>query len=180
MKTWILATAALIAAPVAAQTAAAEQAPTVTQSADDATQPRARNKMRQAPRQHMRNKHRTQAQAPMLRNMSPEGRRSLMAAMRTTPEDRAAVGAARDKVNSLIGADKLDSKALAKAMTDERRAVDAQHASKQQRMLAAIEKMSVEDRKALATDTKAARDKMQARMEAWRNRTSKTGTEQTQ
>ncbi|MFA5582474.1 MAG: periplasmic heavy metal sensor, partial [Paracoccaceae bacterium] len=159
MKTLILATAALIAAPVAAQSAATPtQAPATTQA--DKASPRSGHMMHK--KSHMKRP------APMFRGMSEAGRKELMTAMRASQDDRAAVSAARDKIAALVGADKLDSKALQTAMDEERRAVDAQHARQQQRVLAAISKLSTEDRKAFAADTQKARAKMRERMDSWR------------
>lgn len=153
MKTLILATAALMAAPALAQTAA-PPAP-----AAGAMTPALKA-------ERMRAMH---AQRPhMLGNLSPEGRKILSEAMHGTQEDRAAVKAARDRISALVGADRLDVPALKRAMDDERRLVDGQHAKRQQAMLAAVQKLSIEDRKAFAADASKARADVEKRTAQWR------------
>jgi Spy/CpxP family protein refolding chaperone len=105
----------------------------------------------------------------MFGNVSPEGRTILSEAMRTgRPEDRAQVQAARDRINSLIGADRLDMAALRKAMAEERALVDAQHARRQAALLEAVGKLSPADRKAFAEDAMKGRRQAEARAHAWR------------
>ena len=106
----------------------------------------------------------------MFRNMSPEGRKLMIDAMRplADPQQRAQLKAARDRVNSLLVADKLDSTALARAMDDERRLVDAQHARRQQALLGALQKMSAEDRKAFAAASQMGREQMADRLKRYR------------
>ena len=147
MKTLILATAALIAAPVLAQTA--PHAPAAGASAP-------------------RGEHARPARGPMLSTVSPEGRKILREAMRGSQEDHAAVRAARDRINALVGAEKLDLAALKRAMDDERRLIDGQHAKRQQSMLAAVQKLSAEDRKAFAADARKARADVEKRTDEWR------------
>lgn len=149
MKTLILATAALLAAPALAQTAA---------PAAPATGPQKVERVRPM---HM---HR----GPMFGNVSPEGRRILMEAMRGSTDNRAAVKAARDRINTLVGADRLDTAALKRAMDAERRLVDSEHARRQSAMLAAVQKLSAEDRKAFAADASKARADVEKRTIEWR------------
>lgn len=106
----------------------------------------------------------------MFRNMSPEGRKLMMDAMRplADPAQRAQVKAARDRVNQLLTADRLDAGALGRAMDDERRLVDAQHAKRQQALLGALQKMSVEDRKAFAASSQMGRERMDGMMQRYR------------
>ena len=147
MKTLILTTAALLAAPALAQTAPAA-APT---SAD--AKPKAGAK-----RMHH----------PMLfGNVSPEGRAILRETMRSNPEDRTALRATRDRINDIVGAEKLDVNALKRAMDDERRLIDSQHAKRQAALLAAIQKLSPADRKAFAEDARKGRDEIEARVKRW-------------
>ncbi len=159
MKRIILATAALIAMPAMAQSTTTSTAP-----AQPATPAMAVQKgMGSGMGRHMRH-------GPMFPSMSEAGRKQMMEAMRSAPEDRDAIKAARDKVAAVIGADKLDVNALKRAMDDERRLVDTQHSRHQATMLATIQKLSAEDRKAFAQDVAKARDNMKARAEQWRAR----------
>lgn len=107
---------------------------------------------------------------PMFGNVSPEGRNILMEAMRGAGGDRSAIHASRDRVNAVIGADKLDVAALKRAMDDERRLVDAQQAKRQDAMLVAVQKLSVTDRKAFAADAMKARAGVEKRTAEWRKR----------
>ena len=104
----------------------------------------------------------------MFSSVSPEGRKILAEAMRGPAENNAAIRTARDKVNSVVGADKLDVNALKRAMDEERRLVDAQHARRQQALLAAIQKLAPEDRKAFAADAMKARINVERRTAEWR------------
>lgn len=151
MKTIILATAALLAAPAIAQTA-----PSAAPVPPGADAPR-RDGARAVPR------------GAMFPNVSPEGRAILRETLREgSPEDRAALMAARDRINSLVGAERLDVAALKRAMDDERRLVDSHHAKRQANMLAAIQKLSPADRKAFAEDARNARARVEARTSQWR------------
>ena len=154
MKTLILATAALLAAPALAQTTA----PTPPQAPAAGAAPQRPDKMRMV---HVR-------RGPMFGNVSPEGRQILREAMRGSAEDGTAVRTARDKVNGIVGADKLDVNALKRAMDEERRLVDSQHARRQQALLAAIQKLTPEDRKAFAADAAKARINVEKRTAEWR------------
>lgn len=162
MKSFILATAALLAAPVMAQPAASQTAPAAQSQQQDGSRARM---MRPGSKGHMRH-------GRMFAGMSADGQKLILNAMRSSPEDRAAVKAARDKIAGLLGADKLDSKALKSAMDEERRTVDAQHARQQQRLLDALGKLSVQDRKAFAAATQKARTEMRNRTAQWRARAS--------
>lgn len=158
MKTLILATAALLAAPVLAQTPPPPPPPSQPQAPATGAAPQRPDRARIV---HMQ-------RGPMFGNVSPEGRKILGEAMRGSAEDRTAVHAARDKVNAAVGADKLDLNALKRAMDEERRLVDAQHARRQQALLAAVQKLSVEDRKAFAADARKARVNVEKRTAEWR------------
>lgn len=108
---------------------------------------------------------------PMFGAVSPEGRQILGEAMRAvTREDRAALVAARDRINALVAADKLDLRAVGQAMEAERRMVDAGHAKRQAALLAALPRLSQEDRQAFAEDARTGRDNMEARAAQWRKR----------
>ncbi len=105
-------------------------------------------------------------------NMSPEGRQVLAEAMRgeAGAEERARVRAARDRVLALVAAERLDVAALRRAMEEERRLVEQQHAARQARMLAAFQKMSAEDRRAFAENAMRGREMAELRAERWRSR----------
>ncbi len=98
----------------------------------------------------------------MFAGMSPEGRRMMVESMKafSNAQDRSALKAARDRVNQAVAADRFDPAALAKAMDDERRIVDGQHARRQQALIAALQKLSPEDRKAFAKASQMGRERM--------------------
>lgn len=145
MKWHVALTAALLALPVAAH-----------------AQPPAEN--RPAAEQKRR--------PPMFANVSPEGRKLLGEAMRANSrEHRQALDDARNRVNRLVAAEKLDVPALRQAMEAERRLVDASHARRQAALLAALQKMSVEDRKTFAAEATRGRESVNARTSEWRKRT---------
>jgi uncharacterized membrane protein len=102
-------------------------------------------------------------------NVSEDGRKILRETMRPDPADREALRAARDRINTLVAADRLDVAALKRAMEDERRLVDSQHAKRQATMIAAFQKLSAADRKAFAQDAQRGRQMMDARMARWRD-----------
>lgn len=105
----------------------------------------------------------------MFGNVSEEGRALLSAALRSsTPEDRAALRAARDRVNALIAADRLDVPALRRAMDEERRLVAQQQARRQAALLEAVQKLSLADRRAFAADAGKGRRKAERRAAEWR------------
>lgn len=163
MKFFPLAVAALIAVPAAAQ-----QTPTPATPAPQAQKQAPGQAMGQAMgRRHAAGMAR---HGPMFADMSAEGRQQLFGAMRGTAEERSAAKAARDRINTLIAADSLDSAALRRAMDDERKLMDTQRARRQTAMLAAIEKLSTADRKAFADATNRARARVEARTNDWRQR----------
>lgn len=104
----------------------------------------------------------------MFPNVSSEGRALLRQAMATSEADRAAVRAARERVNALIAADRLDVAALGKAMAEERALVDRQQAARQSALLVALQQMSAADRQAFAEDARRGRDRMEKRVMRWR------------
>lgn len=153
--------AALLAMPAIAQTAA----PAAPAQQGMAAGPEARGKA--PPRGWRKGQH---AGGGMFRNLSPEGRKLMVEAMRplADPQQRAQVKAARDRVNQLLVADRLDAAALGRAMDEERRLVDAQHARRQQALLGALQKMSAEDRKAFAASSRMGRERMDDMMRRYR------------
>ncbi len=108
----------------------------------------------------------------MFQSLSPEGRQTMVQAMRDAREDvdRTQIRAARERVGTILAADKLDVTALRNAMDAERRLVDARHKVRQDAMLAAFQKLSAADRKAFVADAKAGADRMKSRMEKRRDR----------
>jgi uncharacterized membrane protein len=94
--------------------------------------------------------------------MSAEGRATLREAMKPRPsaEDRAAVRAARQRVLTLIAADRLDVAAVRRAQAAERDLVVKQHERQQDAMLAAYQKLSAADRKAFADGMRDREERM--------------------
>lgn len=99
-------------------------------------------------------------------SLSPEGRKIMMDAMRETraETDRTELRAARERVGTVLSADRLDVNALRQAMDAERKLVDAQQQRRQEAMIGAFQKLSAADRKAFVADAKAGADRMRARM----------------
>lgn len=116
----------------------------------------------------------------MFASLSDAGRATMMEAMKASDwrAERTEVRAARDRMLTILEADRLDTAALKKAMDEERAISAASHERRQTAMLAAFSKLSVEDRKAFVTDARAMREKMQERMQGrmgermqrWRDR----------
>jgi uncharacterized membrane protein len=102
----------------------------------------------------------------MFQSLSEEGRATMREAMRagSRQTERAEIKVARDRMLTLLEADKLDTAALKRAMDEERRISAASHEARQAAMLAAYTKLSVADRKAYVTEARELQDKMQARM----------------
>lgn len=88
----------------------------------------------------------------MLMELSPAGRRIMRDAMRIEESDaeRAALTAARQRVLHLLEADRLDVAGLRQAMAEERRLADRRQQRRQDEMLAALRRLSTEDRRAFA------------------------------
>lgn len=110
--------------------------------------------------------------ARMFSSLSEAGQATMREAMRASSrrEERAEVRAARDRMLTIIAADKLDIAALKKAMDDERKIAAESHENRQAAMLAAITKLSVADRKAYVAEAEQMREKMQERMGERRER----------
>ncbi len=106
--------------------------------------------------------------------LSEAGRSTMREAMRAGGDDRRAareqVKAARDRMLTVLEADRLDTAALKRAMDDEKRASSASHDRRQTAMLAAFQKLSLEDRKAFVTGARASRERMTERAEGFRER----------
>jgi len=109
----------------------------------------------------------------MFPSMSEAGRATIREAM-MAGDDRAAnrqkVEAARERLLTALAADRFDPAAVKRAMDEERAVAEASRNAKQAAMLAAFQKLSAEDRKAFATDSRAMKDRMGKRMAEWRER----------
>jgi Spy/CpxP family protein refolding chaperone len=99
-------------------------------------------------------------------NLSPEGQTIMRDTMRQAMQDdqRQPLRAARDKISAIVAADRLDVAALRRAMDDERKLMDAQHARRQEMLIAALQKLSPADRKLFAQNAQAGRERMEQRM----------------
>ncbi|WP_310496289.1 hypothetical protein [Sandarakinorhabdus sp.] len=109
--------------------------------------------------------------ARMFPSVSEAGRAIITEAMRAGAdrnEDRARVQVAREKILTLVEADRLDTAAIERAGKEERTAAMASHERRQAAMTAAFAKMSVADRKAFVTDMRANKDRMEQRMRQMR------------
>jgi len=102
----------------------------------------------------------------MFASLSEAGRATMMEAMKASDfrGERTQVRAARDKMLTVLEADKLDMAALKKAMEEERSISAASHERRQAAMLTGFSKLSAEDRKAFVADARQMREKMQERM----------------
>lgn len=109
----------------------------------------------------------------MFPSLSEAGRAAMRDAMKSggdRREEREGVRAARDRMLSLLEADRLDPAALKRAMDDERNAANASRERHQAAMLAAFGKLSAADRKAFVVDSRAMKNRMEQRMSQWRGR----------
>lgn len=101
--------------------------------------------------------------------MSTEGREAMRTAMRAGMEERRAeldkIKGARDRMLAVVEADRLDTAALKRAMDEERSIAAASHDRRQSAMLAALSKLSVEDRKAFVAGARSSRERMAERLE---------------
>ncbi|MGL6044122.1 MAG: hypothetical protein ACRC1J_09375 [Sandaracinobacteroides sp.] len=162
MKTLMIGVALLLAAPSFAQTPPPQGSPGMDAPRGDRPQG-----MRGNGGQRGR----------MFGSMTPEGRAIMGEALRGQPQDRDAVKAARDRITGLVAADRLDVPALKRAMDEERRLVDSQHARRQTALIAGFQKLTLADRKAFAQDARKGRDAMEARAARWRERAAAPGME---
>jgi Spy/CpxP family protein refolding chaperone len=106
----------------------------------------------------------------MWAGMSPEGQAVMRDARKGMADDsgRQKLRDARDRIGTILSADKLDVAALRRAMDDERKLADAQQAARQEAMLAAFQKLSAADRKAFVVNARTGRDRMEQRMQRMR------------
>lgn len=104
--------------------------------------------------------------------MSAEGRATLRQAMKPkpSPEEREAVRAARQRVLSLLAAERLDVAAVRRAQAAERELVVKQHERQQEAMLAAYQKLSAADRQAFAAGMRDREERMLERLKKARER----------
>lgn len=98
--------------------------------------------------------------------MSAEGQQIMRDAMRGQRDDadRQQLRTARERINTLTAAEKLDVSALRKAMADERKLVNDRNAERQESLIRALEKLSPADRKAFAEHARIGRHHVEQRM----------------
>lgn len=139
---------ALLTAPALAQQNPQPQAPAATTKADKPSDKR----------HHRFHRHKS--------NISPEGREILKEAMKGQhdADDRQKLREARERVSTLLAADKLDVPALRAAMQAERQLVNTRHAQRQEALLGVLPKLSAADRKAFAAEARAGGDFVRHRM----------------
>jgi len=110
----------------------------------------------------------------MFSSLSPAGQATMREAMRgnlaARQAEHDAVKAARDRMLTILDADRLDTGALKKAMADERAAANAGRDRMQASMAAGFAKLSLADRRAFVAEAKAMRARMEERMKDWRGR----------
>lgn len=109
----------------------------------------------------------------MYASMSDAGRATMREAMGGGENRRAEhdqIKAARDRMLTLLEAERLDTAALKRAMDDERAIANASRERRQTAMLTAFGKLSVADRKAFVADSRAMKSRMEQRMQGWRAR----------
>lgn len=109
----------------------------------------------------------------MFPSMSEAGRQTIREAMMAGDDrkaNRQKVEAAREKLLTALAADRLDVAAVKRAMDEERAVAESSRDAKQAAMLAAFQKLTPEDRKAFAADSRAMKERMGKRMADWRER----------
>ena len=110
--------------------------------------------------------------------MSDTGRQTIREAMRAGGDrraDREQIRAARDRMLTVLEGDRLDTAALKRAMDDERNIANTSRERRQAAMLEAMTKLSVADRKAFVTDSRAMRSRMEQRMQERRGERGRGG-----
>lgn len=114
----------------------------------------------------------------MFASMSEAGRKTMTEAMHAGGDRKAEheqVKAARDRMLTLLEADRFDMAAVKRAMDDERTAANANRERHQAAMLAAFAKLSTADRKAFVVDARAMKARMETRMHDWRGKRGGVG-----
>ncbi|WP_353218122.1 periplasmic heavy metal sensor, partial [Sandarakinorhabdus sp.] len=111
--------------------------------------------------------------AGMFPSMTEAGRqimREAMAAGGNRRAERQQMEAVREQMLTLLSADKIDLAAVKRVTDEERALADASRKQRQAAMLAAVQKLSLEDRKAFVADSRAMKARMDARMDGWRGK----------
>ena len=106
-------------------------------------------------------------------SMSEAGRKTMRDAFgdrEARKADHEAIKAARERMMTILDADRLDTNALRRAMDDERKLADTSHDRRQAAMMTALGKLSAADRKAFVADSRAMKARMETRMDDWRKR----------
>lgn len=107
-------------------------------------------------------------------SLSEPGRAVMREAMRGAREDRRsdreAVRATRERMLTLLDAERLDTAALRRAMDEERELASASRERAQAALLAGFAKLSPADRRAYVADARAMKSRMEARFERFRER----------
>jgi len=102
-------------------------------------------------------------------SMSEAGRQAMMASMQGNhAADRAdhdRVRVARDRMLSVLDAERLDTVALRRAMDDERDAANAMKSRRQAALATTFATLSTADRKAFVTDARSLRDRVERRVD---------------
>lgn len=141
--------------------AAAQPAPAAPTSPAAVSEPGARymKRMKRGPR-------------AMFTALSPEGRRTMIEAMRSTDraEQRQQLRDARERMLAVLDAERLDTAALRRAMDDERRFADASREARQAALLAGYSKLSLADRRAYVAEARSLKGRVDERMKLYRER----------
>jgi len=103
----------------------------------------------------------------MFASLSEAGRATMREAMQGGDRraERAEIKAARDKMLTVLEAERLDAAALKRAMDEERTIAARSHEQRQTAMLNGFTKLSAADRKAFVTEARQMREKVQERMQ---------------
>jgi uncharacterized membrane protein len=127
-----------------------------------------------APRGYVRDRPGGMHHRGMFNTLSPAGQATMREAMKgdeaARKAERDGVKAARDRMLTLLDAEKLDVAAVKRAMADERNAANASRERMQASMLAGFQKLSLADRRAFVAEAKALKSRMEGRMKDWRDR----------
>lgn len=166
MKTISMGAAALglliAAMPVTAQQAPQTNAPPAASGAQDGQRGDTAYKRLRG--------HRAERMFPSMSEAGHATMREAMSGSGNGRDDRQQIKAARDRMLTLLDAERLDSAALKRAMDEERTLANASRERRQAAMLTAFAKLSAADRKAFVADSRAMKSRMEERMEGWRAR----------
>ncbi len=113
---------------------------------------------------------------PMFAGMTDAGKAVMRTALRDAdPQtDRATTDAARDRMLTVLDAERLDIGALKRAMDEEREAASVAKARHQAAMIAGFQQLSLTDRRAFVVNARAVRNVMKDRV-AFRDRREARG-----